>query len=60
MLLVAIYRRYQGHRQFFTVGSIDDGIHRKFKTSGDVVALMTVLSLAAYTVLLVLTWRLAS
>lgn len=58
ILLVAVYRRYQGQRQFFTAESPDGVVHRKFKTSGDTVVLMTALSLGAYATLLVLTWRL--
>ncbi|KJZ78362.1 hypothetical protein HIM_02400 [Hirsutella minnesotensis 3608] len=60
VVLVAIYRRHQGHRQFFTTESDDGQVHRKFKTSGDTVFLMTALSLSAYATLLVLTWRLVS
>ena len=58
--LVAMYRRYQGNRQFF-VDNDDDGDgmpRRKFRTSGDTVVLLTVLSLCAYATLLALTWRL--
>lgn len=55
ILLVAIYRRYEGHRQFFDAETADGVIHRKFRTSGDTVSLMTVLSLCAYVALLVLT-----
>lgn len=60
VLLVAIYRRYEGHRQFFTaMDAAGDGVVvRKFRTSGDSVALLTLLSLSAYGSLLVLTWRL--
>ncbi|RCI15565.1 hypothetical protein L249_3554 [Ophiocordyceps polyrhachis-furcata BCC 54312] len=60
ILLVASYRRYQGHRQFFTAESADGVVRRKFKTSGDTVVLMTALSLGAYATLLVLTWRLVA
>ncbi|KAG5941013.1 hypothetical protein E4U53_007485 [Claviceps sorghi] len=69
VLLVAVYRRYHGNRQFFTTVSdaqdLDPGpvrlrVRDKFKTSGDTVLLMTVLSLGAYVVLMVLTWRLVS
>ncbi|KAI6785592.1 uncharacterized protein J7T54_005926 [Emericellopsis cladophorae] len=74
VLLVAIYRRYEGHRQFFTAltspseGSdesisnsdelTDKPLRKRFRTSGDSVALLTILSLCAYSTLLVLTWRL--
>ena len=58
ILLVASYRRYEGHRQFFTAEAPDGVVHRKFRTSGDSVALLTLLSLCAYVTLLVLIWKL--
>ncbi|TFB00299.1 hypothetical protein CCMA1212_007961 [Trichoderma ghanense] len=62
ILLVAIWRRYQGNRQFFVAESTDDDgdgvLRRKFRTSGDTVVLLTVLSLVAYATLLGLTWKL--
>ncbi|KYK58574.1 hypothetical protein DCS_05591 [Drechmeria coniospora] len=58
ILLVAIYRRHQGHRQFFATDVNDGFVSRKFNTSGDTVILMTALSLGAYITLLVLTWKL--
>ncbi|KAK8055255.1 hypothetical protein PG993_000482 [Apiospora rasikravindrae] len=69
VLLVAIYRRHQGNRQFFTardVGSTGDGgtgtgeVQKKFRTSGNSVVMLTLLSLSAYITLIVLTWRLGS
>jgi len=58
VLLVSAYRRQQGNRQFFSeVG--EDGLGRKkFRTSGNVVILLTALSIAAYITLLVLTLKL--
>ena len=58
VLAVSAYRRQQGNRQFFTdVGN--DGLGRKrFRTSGNVVVVLTGLSLAAYVSLLVLTLKL--
>lgn len=58
VLLVSAYRRQQGNKQFFKeVG--DDGLGRKrFRTSGNVVVVLTALSVAAYITLLVLTLRL--
>lgn len=58
VLLVSAYRRQQGNRQFFDeVG--EDGLGRKrFRTSGNVVVVLTALSFAAYVTLLVLTLRL--
>lgn len=60
VLLVSAYRRQQGNRQFFSeVG--EDGLGRKkFRTSGNVVVVLTALSIAAYVTLLVLTLRLES
>ncbi|KAL6818558.1 hypothetical protein GGI42DRAFT_8393 [Trichoderma sp. SZMC 28013] len=58
ILLVSMYRRYQGHRQFFVAESPDGVLRRKFRTSGDTVLLLTALSLCAYSTLLALTWRL--
>jgi len=57
---VAIYRRYEGNRQFFAEGKEDGSIIKKFRTSGNSVALLTLLSLAAHITLLVLTWNLDS
>lgn len=60
VLLVAIYRRYEGNRQFFTSETAEGAIKRKFRTSGNSVALLTLLSLGAYVTLMILTWRLVS
>lgn len=60
ILLVAVYRRYEGQRQFFIQESSDGVLWRKFRTSGSTVTLMTGLSLSAYATLLVLTWRLVN
>ncbi|KAH6685292.1 hypothetical protein F5X68DRAFT_19361 [Plectosphaerella plurivora] len=93
IMLVAIYRRYEGHRQFFASDpsdaddrgddssssaasgrrdpnlNVQDGVGmgydtplptKKFRTSGNSVALLAALSLAAYITLLVLTWRLVN
>lgn len=58
VLAVSAYRRQQGNKQFFTdVG--DDGLGRKkFRTSGNVVVVLTALSVAAYVSLLILTLKL--
>ncbi|KAI7675457.1 hypothetical protein KC319_g4576 [Hortaea werneckii] len=58
VLAVSAFRRMQGNRQFFSeIG--EDGLSRKrFRTSGNVVVLLTSLSVAAYICLLVLTLRL--
>lgn len=60
ILVVAMHRRHQGHRQFFTTDSPDGHARSKFMTSGDTVLLMTALSLTVYAALLVLTWRLVA
>ncbi|XPS67854.1 hypothetical protein M3J09_000148 [Ascochyta lentis] len=58
ILFISLFRRQQGNKQFFSeVG--EDGLHRKkFRTSGNVVSVLTALSISAYTCLLVLTLRL--
>jgi hypothetical protein len=58
VMLVGMYRRYEGNRQFFTdVG--DDGRGRKrFRTSGNAVVVLAALSVAAYATLIALTIRL--
>jgi uncharacterized membrane protein YidH (DUF202 family) len=60
ILFVSLFRRQQGNQQFFSeVG--DDGLSRKkFRTSGNMVVVLTALSVAAYVSLLVLTLRLDS
>ena len=60
VLAVGAYRRQQGNKQFFTeVGEGDDGLGRKkFRTSGNVVVVLTALSIAAYACLFALTLRL--
>ncbi|KAF7560866.1 hypothetical protein G7046_g3284 [Stylonectria norvegica] len=60
VMLVAIYRRYEGNHQFFSAAAADGSLKRKFRTSGNSVALLTLLSLSAYITLMVLTWRLVS
>ncbi|KAH7355936.1 hypothetical protein BKA66DRAFT_515804 [Pyrenochaeta sp. MPI-SDFR-AT-0127] len=58
ILFISLFRRQQGNKQFFSeVG--EDGLHRKkFRTSGNVVSVLTALSISAYICLLVLTLRL--
>ncbi|KAI9171475.1 hypothetical protein HJFPF1_00958 [Paramyrothecium foliicola] len=58
VLIVAIYRRYEGNRQFFVSASENGILRRKFRTSGDTVTLLTGLSLSAYLSLMILTWQL--
>jgi hypothetical protein len=59
VMVVAIYRRYEGNRQFFHHESHDGQLTKKFRTAGNSVALLTLLSLFAYITLIVLTWRLS-
>ncbi|KAL8828333.1 MAG: hypothetical protein Q9191_002651 [Dirinaria sp. TL-2023a] len=58
ILLISLLRRQQGNKQFFSeIGQ--DGLNRKkFRTSGNVVVVLTALSMAAYGCLLVLTLKL--
>lgn len=57
--LTAVYRRHQGNRQFFIHSDHASGEQtKKFRTSGNVVVMMTVLSLTAYVTLLVLILKL--
>ncbi|KAK3337111.1 hypothetical protein B0T19DRAFT_60920 [Cercophora scortea] len=80
IMLVAIYRRYEGHSQFFDKEEIDeesysesDGaggtlqrhrkvvvVKKKFRTSGNSVALLMLLSLGSYIALVVLLWNLGT
>ncbi|GAD97819.1 conserved hypothetical protein [Paecilomyces variotii No. 5] len=55
VLIIGLFRRQQGNRQFFSeVG--EDGLHRnKFRTSGNAVVVLTALSIAAYICLIALT-----
>ncbi|MCJ1340324.1 hypothetical protein MMC09_005618 [Bachmanniomyces sp. S44760] len=59
VLFTSLLRRQQGNRQFFSeIG--EDGLNRKkFRTSGNVVVVLTALSLAAYAGLLGLTLKLS-
>ncbi|KAF2084720.1 hypothetical protein K490DRAFT_68477 [Saccharata proteae CBS 121410] len=59
VLFTSLFRRQQGNKQFFSeVG--EDGLQRKkFRTSGNVVSVLTALSIAAYISLLVLTLKLS-
>ncbi|KAJ4271942.1 hypothetical protein NW762_000651 [Fusarium torreyae] len=40
VMLVAIYRRYEGQNQFFTSESVDGSLKRKFRTSGNKVLVL--------------------
>lgn len=58
VLIIGLFRRRQGNRQFFSeVG--EDGVPRhKFQTSGNAVVTLTALSVAAYGCLIGLTLKL--
>ncbi|KAH6660571.1 hypothetical protein BKA67DRAFT_548461 [Truncatella angustata] len=58
IMLVATYRRYQGNRQFFTTTDDEGELQKKFRTSGNSVLLLSLISLCAYVALIVLTWQL--
>ncbi|EEH37567.2 hypothetical protein PAAG_07985 [Paracoccidioides lutzii Pb01] len=55
VLTIGLFRRQQGNRQFFNELGEDGLQRRKFRTSGNVVLVLTALSIAAYACLLVLT-----
>lgn len=60
ILFTSLFRRMQGNKQFFSeIG--EDGLHRKkFRTSGNMVTVISALTVAAYVSLLVLTFRLSN
>ncbi|KKZ64593.1 hypothetical protein EMCG_09489 [[Emmonsia] crescens] len=55
VLIIGLFRRQQGNRQFFNEVDADGLRRRKFRTSGNVVVVLTALSIAAYACLLALT-----
>jgi uncharacterized membrane protein YidH (DUF202 family) len=60
VLIIGLFRRQQGNKQFFSEVD-DDGVNRrKFRTSGNVVVILTALSVAAYVCLFILTMMLRS
>ncbi|KAI1202331.1 hypothetical protein F5X97DRAFT_235177 [Nemania serpens] len=58
VILCAIYRRYEGNKQFFSTRDNDGRITPKFRTCNNSVLLLTALSLGAYIGMLVLTLNL--
>lgn len=58
VLAVSAFRRMQSNRQFFTEVGEDGLSRRRFRTSGNVVVILTSLSISAYITLIVLTVRL--
>ncbi|RKF74062.1 hypothetical protein GcM1_241080 [Golovinomyces cichoracearum] len=63
IFLVGLYRRHESNRQFFkTEGNVSGGDQEMkiFRTSGNVVILLTVVSVITYGGLLILTARLSN
>ena len=58
VLLISLFRRQQGNKQFFSEVGEDGLNHRKFRTSGNVVVVLTAVSILAYICLLILTIKL--
>lgn len=58
VLVISIFRRQQGNRQFFSEIGEDGLRRRRFRTSGNAVVFLTALSVAAYASLIGLTLRL--
>lgn len=48
ILLVSLVRRHHGNRQFFSDVGEDGSDKKRFRTSGNVVVMLTALSVAAY------------
>ncbi|KAI9730550.1 MAG: hypothetical protein M1834_005791 [Cirrosporium novae-zelandiae] len=59
VLFISLFRRQQGNKQFFAELGDDGLCRKKFRTSGNVVIILTALSVAAYASLLALTLRLS-
>jgi hypothetical protein len=59
VLFISMFRRQQGNKQFFSEIGENGLRNTKFRTSGNVVTVLTALSVAAYVSLLVLTFNLA-
>lgn len=55
ILLTGLLRRQQGNKEFFAEVGVDGISQKRFRTSGNVVVILTALSIAAYTCLLGLT-----
>ena len=58
ILITSLLRRQQGNKQFFSEIGQDGLNQKKFRTSGNVVVVLTALSVAAYACLMGLTLRL--
>ena len=59
VLFTSLFRRQQGNKQFFSETGEDGVSRKKFRTSGNVVMVLTALSVSAYICLIILTVRLA-
>lgn len=57
---VSLYRRWTGNRQFFAEVGEGDILRKKFRTSGNVVVVLSAVTCAAYASLIALTLRLES
>ncbi|MCJ1262757.1 hypothetical protein MMC22_002627 [Lobaria immixta] len=60
ILLTSLLRRQQGNKQFFSEVGEDGLSQKRFRTSGNVVVVLTALSVAAYGCLLGLTLKLGN
>jgi uncharacterized membrane protein YidH (DUF202 family) len=60
VMAISLYRRQQGNKAFFKEWDEQGNQNIKFRTSGNVVTVLTALSLAAYITLLALTFRLGA
>jgi hypothetical protein len=60
ILFASLFRRQQGNKQFFSEVGEDGLQQKKFRTSGNVVTVLTALSVAAYVSMLVLVFRLSA
>lgn len=58
VLVLSIVRRQQGNKQFFTDVAEDGTERKKFRTSGNIVIVLTMLSVSAYLTLIALIVRL--
>ncbi|KAI1295830.1 hypothetical protein F5Y03DRAFT_399171 [Xylaria venustula] len=55
IMLCALYRRYEGNKQFFNIIDHEGKVTSKFRTCNNSVLLLTTLSLGAYIGLFILT-----
>lgn len=60
ILLVSMYRRYEGNQQFFSEVGDDGRGKKRFRTSGNAVVVLTALTVGAYASLVALTLKLGN